>query len=975
MKLHGDHRRRLFALALALLPMAGHAYNLSGRRWNSAATTMHLQLGSGSGTLLDGSASWGQVAENALATWNTNLASFRFQVIRDSTAARARGNGINNVFFSTTIYGNAFDSRTLAVTLSSSNPANGHYAETDVIFNSNLAWNSYRGAQRSTAGGTLYDFWRVALHEFGHALGLNHPDDIGQSVSAIMHSTAGNLDQLTSDDIAGARAIYDAGLLLPPSITAQPVGRSVPLGVSVSFSVTAVGSPPLAYQWREDGTAILGATLSTLTRTALRSATYTCAVSNAAGTVVSQAAGLTVLDVLGVRPVFTEHPLSARVPVGFNAGFTVTATGTPAPTYQWKKNGASMAGQTNRTLVLTNVQLGDAATYTCDANNPAGSATSNSASLTVIDQPALSATVTLPPNSPPDRFALPPGAIRPAQGGNASLLGVAAKDSTEVVAVGAGGMILRYRKNEGWRAQVSPTVQALRGLAYGNLRYVTVGDAGFIASSPDGANWTRLGIGVATEALRAVAYSAALRLFVAVGDNGAVLSSLDGGPWFRRSAGTANYLSVSVGAAGFTAVGFAAIGGTQQGVLATSSDGVTWTSPQQISRGPALAVSGNDLLYAQDSADYPGSVQTRDAQRIWREADAKLGRRDILAFASTPHGIVGAGTDGLVTLRSPQSGVWSLQATEAGDLHAITDLPPEPGVNPQRTAAFWIAVGENGLIAAGTVVPAASARLANLSVRSAAGTGDRTLIAGFVVGNGAKPLLARGVGPSLPQFGITGALPDPELSLYAGGGALLAGNNNWGAAANAPEISATAAALGAFSLAPTSRDAALLVTPNNGPHTVQVTGGGATGIALIELYDAEVTGPARLINMSARAHVGTGSAILIAGFAINGTGTKSLLLRGVGPTLRRFGVTGALSDPLIAVYSGSTLVASNDDWSSGANTAQLRATATTVGAFALEEGGYDAALLVTLPPGPYTAQVSGFALGTGVGLVEIYEVP
>ena len=162
---------------------------------------MNLQLGPSPGALLDGSASWGASAEDALALWSGSLTNLKFSVVRDSTAPIGRGNGTNNVFWSATVYGDAWDSRTLAITLSNYDTRTHFFSEGDVLFNNTLNWNSYRGALKSvTGGGTLYDFHRVALHEFGHVLGLNHPDDIGQTVAAVMNSATSNTDALQTDD-------------------------------------------------------------------------------------------------------------------------------------------------------------------------------------------------------------------------------------------------------------------------------------------------------------------------------------------------------------------------------------------------------------------------------------------------------------------------------------------------------------------------------------------------------------------------------------------------------------------------------------------------------------------------------------------------------------------------------------------------------------------------------------------------------
>lgn len=274
--------------------------------------------------------------------------------------------------------------------------------------------------------------------------------------------------------------------------------------------------------------------------------------------------------------------------------------------------------------------------------------------------------------------------------------------------------------------------------------------------------------------------------------------------------------------------------------------------------------------------------------------------------------------------------------------------------------------------------PAASdvGRLTNLAIRTNAGTGTQTLTVGFVVGGtGATspaPLLVRGVGPALTQFGLTGVLADPTATLFQGA-TTVSTNNNW----TGTEISGRAAQVGAFALAAGSLDAALAVSPTPQAYTVQVTGAnGGTGLALAEIYDATtVFTPAtsRLINVSARTQVGTGGDILIAGFAIGGTTAKTVLIRAVGPTLAGFGVTGTLADPRLQLFSGTTMIRENDNW--GGDT-QLTTVGSSVGAFALADGASkDAVLLLTLPPGSYSAQVSGVSNTTGIALVEVYEIP
>jgi hypothetical protein len=160
---------------------------------------------------------------------------------------------------------------------------------------------------------------------------------------------------------------------------------------------------------------------------------------------------------------------------------------------------------------------------------------------------------------------------------------------------------------------------------------------------------------------------------------------------------------------------------------------------------------------------------------------------------------------------------------------------------------------------------------------------------------------------------------------------------------------------------------------NGGSYTAQVTGASSTGIALAEIYDTAPAAGARLVNVSARAQVGTGNSILIAGFSVSGNVPRQVLIRGIGPTLTAFGVGGVLANPRLDLYRGAVLLQSNDDWG---GTGALSNAFALVGAFGLNGAtSRDAALLVTLPPGSYTAQVSGVGNSTGVGLVEVYEVP
>ena len=202
------------AIAVGALPLTAFRLSptpdgLNNLHW-PAGRSVVLQMQIGATVLeelIDGNFVWNVVGTTAATAWNT-LADINFVVVPSASTEAGQGNGVNNVFFSRSYYGQPFGDA-IGITLQSYVVDTGELVETDVVFDTARAWNSYRGAQRTiSTGERLYDMRRVAIHEFGHVLGLNHPDTAGQAVTAVMNSTASSIDGVQADDINGLRTLY-----------------------------------------------------------------------------------------------------------------------------------------------------------------------------------------------------------------------------------------------------------------------------------------------------------------------------------------------------------------------------------------------------------------------------------------------------------------------------------------------------------------------------------------------------------------------------------------------------------------------------------------------------------------------------------------------------------------------------------------------------------------------------------------------
>lgn len=406
-------------------------------KWPPGAVAIQIKLG-GTANLSDGH-SFNSSAQAAAQMWNTHLGNLQITTSVAPEGPADQNNSLNELVFASNVFGEAFDTNTVAITTVWSR--GNERTRADIVYNSARTWDSYDGPTRSAI-----DIQRVTLHELGHLLGLDHPDEAGQSVQAIMNSRISSLDALASDDITGAQNIYGppgqpandsfanaAIITLAANNSAtlggyntnatkqagEPNHAGNPGGRSVWWRWTAPAAGPVAIDTRGS---YCDTTLGVYTGTAVNSLVTiagnddlssspqphiqasSVSFTAAAGTTYyiavdgfdADSAGLTVnvsfTPTGPLLPVITAQPVSATVTSGGSASFSVTATG--ATGYQWTFNGNNIGGATGATHSITGVTAANAGSYRVVVSNGTGSVTSDPATLTVNAPPA-------PPAPPP----------------------------------------------------------------------------------------------------------------------------------------------------------------------------------------------------------------------------------------------------------------------------------------------------------------------------------------------------------------------------------------------------------------------------------------------------------------------------------------------------------------------------------------------------------------------------------------------
>ena len=392
----------------------------------------------------------------------------------------------------------------------------------------------------------------------------------------------------------------------------------------------------------------------------------------------------------------------------------------------------------------------------------------------------------------------------------------------------------------------------------------------------------------------------------------------------------------------------------------------TWT------RGPSMGVARHHCAGAviagkfyvaagRGSSNAASALEVYDpASNNWsRKANMPTGRSGVAAAAVNGELFVFGGEGSRmypeVEAYNPATNTW----------RRLADMPtPRHGIwasvigNKIYIPGGATVVGYGGTSIHDVFIVDRKATFANISSRLKVETEDNVLIAGFIVtGSGAKRVVVRAMGPSLP---VEGALADPELLLFDGNGEIIATNNNWNDAPNRQQIVDT-------TLAPAHQlEAAILMQLDPGNYTAIVRGtNSSTGVGLVEVYDLEAGSESRPANISTRGFVQTGDNVLIGGLILTGSDPTRVVVRAIGPSLQ---VANPLGNPTLELRDANgDLVAENDNWRSSQGD-EIAATQLA------PTHELESAILRTLPASNYTAIVRGAGDSTGVALVEAYSL-
>lgn len=749
--------------------------------------------------------------------------------------------------------------------------------------------------------------------------------------------------------------------IVVPTITAQPASITANPGDNVSFGVTVIGTAPFTYQWSKNGIPITGATNATFSLATVgttSAGSYQVVVKNAISSTTSNAATLTI----NAAPVITTEPRAQTAILGSAVTFSVGVSASPAATYQWRLNGALIAGANGSSYSIASVQLANAGNYDVIVTNPLGIVSSSIAQLSVVTAASAPA-VTAQPTS------------------RTVLLG----SSTTFTVSAAGAPAPTYQ----WRKNGSPIAGAVGpSLTFGLVQLTDAGNYDVVVSNSAGSVTSSVGSLIVIRRSYAGLYFGTFggsiggfALYVRGDNTGVLLGYLPGSGTAIKNlnftindSGQFSFTQTAAGSITASSVTAQSIGGDGVRAAATGDMAFAGTiASDGTLSGTVTGIAGASLSATQSNA--AGATQAYSGYYQAAAANTSSSELSIvgpagLAFVLTQTSAGADGGLGAVDASGHVTVVTSKQVISA-TVNNTTSTITGTAVSGATSTTY------SG--ASDTVV--ATERLSNISTRAAVGTGANVAIAGFVIsGTESKPVLIRAIGPTLASaFGLTTAVTAPKLDLYNGANAIIASNTGWANASNTSAIVAATTQAGAFQLGATSADSVIFTTLAPGNYTAIVSSAnGGQGVALVEVYDLSAPEAGqKLFNISTRANAGTGVNTLIAGFVVNGVAPKRVLIRAVGPGLTQLGLTGVISQPQLLIVNPNTnqLIAQNTGWGTSPDASAIATAAAQAGAFPLVAGSGDSALLISLAPGSYSAQVVGVGGTTGIAIVEVYEVP
>jgi hypothetical protein len=962
---------RLFALFLLFgATERSSAFAPFGYTWNfGRQVMMHLNLGVPPQLLQDGASSWADSANDAMNIWNAQMDTAR--LVPADAVSSSFGDNVNTVQFSDTIYGESFGANVLALTLVNRVYANpSALCEAEVFFNNAKRFDSYRGPLQSDQNGPVYDFHRVALHEFGHCLGLLHPDEHDQTVVSIMNSVISDLDTLADDDITGIRSLYWVQVLgqtfstplalaqsfsyrlfadnnpssfsasgLPPGLTIDPVTGIVsgkPLksgtydiqlaayGPSSTISGTLrVTMPQPQITSASVGFAILGQPFSYQIRTDLEPIRFE-ANNLPPGLTLDPATGL----ISGIPTISVIKLGDLTVPVVAHGAYE-DARGTISlyPYYPLPRKDPPLA-------VLN---------YYCDSlvMDPVrrriyGVVTN--ASLRIIDGETLTTIKEFPDDHIADvRISNDGHTLWVGRYGIKSLARLDLDTLDAIVEVPAIDFLTTVNEGLGGRFYAVSGLDVVQLTALtGPVQQRITPSEGFshfsapqMALSPDkktlyvaDAFLTGNGSLVTHSAIARYDISSEIPALVQrvemPAPNVQFTVSPDGESIYARlghfdgERPSAYHKTVCLSAHDLTITKGAFEYEGEAGSLTISPDGKLAFQMTQVGDGGSF-----------DSA----FLQVFDTATFASKKKIVLGSQESFVIGMATPLLNSTGTRIIAGATLGQG------STPASLFVYDAQLPPAAVIPPKV--------------------------LLNLSTRLRTQSGDDVLIGGFIV-TGAEPkkVIVRAIGPSLP---LAGRLIDPILELHGPDGKLIAGNDNWNE--HRDDVLAT-------DIPPRDEyESAIVATLPPGAYTAIVRGASATsGIAVVEIYDLSASTTSQIANISTRGKVDGGDNILFGGMIVGGNEVTKVAIRALGPSLISNGVANALSDPTLEVYDGhGTLIAQNDDWRSS-QSQQL------IDSGLSPPDDREAAVVLSLPPGNCTAVVRGKNSGSGVALVEIYNL-